>query len=174
MSPSRNGPHCQRIAGPKEISRDDACLDFSEDTLLTASRYYFQSFACPESQGWLRALSVTQIYFGDQVGPSIAVKLLTAMQAMRCTRRSMFQFNAPDCVRCSEILTEHERRFMAALQAIRFNDLNTAGLEIMLLCEGFESEHVVDTFKDLSNVLPQRARQSVGACDVAGLAGALS
>ena len=174
MSSPRIGPRCQRVASPKEISRDDALLDFTEDTLLTASRYYFQSFACPETHGWLQALSITQVHFGDTMGPAIAVKLLTAMQAMRCSRKSMFQFNAPACPCCAEILTEHERRFMTAIQAMRIGDLNTVRLEIMLLCEGFESEHVVDAFRDLNSVLPPRKIRSVGTCGVANLAQAIS
>jgi hypothetical protein len=153
MARDHQSEPCRRRPGPKEIWRDEAGLDACEHTLLTCSRFYFQSFAEPASQGWLRALSTTDAFFGVQQGPIVAVRLLTAMQAMRLRRRSIFQFSHPQCAHCAEVLTEHERRFMTALKASRCGDTATAQLELMMLCEGADTTDVQAALIDLATVL---------------------
>ncbi|AXI46743.1 hypothetical protein C1J03_12355 [Sulfitobacter sp. SK012] len=153
MIPTDHNTRCHRVPSPKETLCKSAGFDNHEHILLTAARLYFQSFAEPHSQSWMQALSLTQVHFGQFDGPIIAIRLLTALQAMRCTRRSIFGFNAPQCATCSKVLTEHERRFMTAIQSVRRGQNSVAQLEIMLLCEGNETEHVLAAFIDLSCVL---------------------
>lgn len=164
MKSQRLETPCHRTPSSKEILRDLAGYDQIEQALLTTARLYFQSFAVPQSQAWVDALSLVTVRFGRTQGPVIGVRLLTAMQSMRCTRRSVFQFSAPDCERCSAVVTEHERRFMKAIQSLRRSKRHEAQLELMLLCEGVACDHVVAAFAELTDILPgeNHARMGVG------------
>ncbi|NNV96023.1 hypothetical protein GTF97_18685 [Roseobacter sp. HKCCD8767] len=59
---------------------------------------------------------------------------------------------------CSALLTEHERRFMAALTAVRYGRSGHARLELMMLCEGNDIEEVFKSFAVIADAMPEPAK----------------
>ena len=108
---------------------------FEEQAVLTLSRYYFASFAAPQSQGWLGAVRTSKELFGSKAGPNVAVGVLEAVQAMRSTRQSCFVFNSPQCPCCANYVTSHEQSFMSTLRALARRNHEAATAHANLLCE---------------------------------------
>ena len=108
------------------------------------------------------AMDVARQACGDQ-GAGFAMKVFEAMKAVRTTRKSTFTFSSPTCPGCSEILTEHERRMLLALAAIRVGKIGVAQLELMMLCEGNDVGHVIEAFAAVADAMPVRECQEVMA-----------
>jgi hypothetical protein len=157
MSHHTPSEDCKRTLQSKEIFRKDANFDKIDGELLTIARLYFQAFAIPSCHSWIGALDWAETKFGDADGPVIGARLLTALQEMRRARRSVFHFNSPVCVDCSAIVTEHERRLMAVLQAIRRHHMGAAKTEMMMLCEGNDSDDALVALERLVSSLPKNA-----------------
>jgi len=104
--------------------------------VLTVARHYFSSFAQPERQGWLSAISCALHLFGHDRGPEIAVATLAMVQTMRRTRQSTFRFNSPDCPACAAHVTPPERAMMSALRATAQGRDEAARAHAAILCEG--------------------------------------
>ena len=128
--------HCGRQPDPKDCYLSSLNLTLEEQIALTIVRYFFHSFAVPQSNAWITAMAEAEARFGYHEGPVIAARLLALLQVIRRARRSVFMFNSPTCPGCAAIATEHERRLMTALSAQRRGDVGTARLEVMMLCEG--------------------------------------
>jgi len=158
----QNRTSCGRVPEDKETLLEDAGLDPFEMLTLQMLRFFFQTFACPASHSWVYAMDVARQACGEQ-GGAFALKVLDAMKAVRTTRKSTFTFSSPTCPGCSEILTEHERRMMCALAAVRVGKIGVARLELLMLCEGNDVEPVIDAFEIISDAMPQRQSQEAMA-----------
>jgi len=145
---------CCRAPVSKEILRYNVGLDHDEDMLLTLARFYFESFAVPDTHSWMRGIDEAALHFGDDKGAIVAQRLLFALQSMRFARRSVFNFNNPTCEGCSSIVTEHERRLMAAIQGVRLGWQSIVKTELMMLCEGNDTAIVEQSFVKLAAALP--------------------
>ena len=154
MAKATSNHSCPRQIEPKEIARSSAGFDPDEDVLLTLTRYFMESFVMPPSQSWLRVFQCAASHFGPDKGAIVMQRLLFALQAMRSSRKSVFCFNAPNCPVCGEIVTEHERRFMAAITNVRRGQPGAMMTELMLLCEGNDFSLVAECFQNLSSALP--------------------
>jgi hypothetical protein len=159
MSKTNLGRCENREPQVREISRNAAGFDVAEDTLLTIARSFFQSYAIPESQSWMSGYDIAEAAFGAETGSMIATRMFSALRAVRHSRRSVFCFNSPTCQCCAQVVTEHERRLMQALQSIRCNQMGRAQAELMMLCEGNSVSQVIGTLVQLSMVLPPRVEQ---------------
>ncbi len=148
--------HCNRTPLPKEVYRDDCNLDDAEAAILTISRYYFQSFAVPESQAWTEAMRFAEAKFGDTLGGIINLRLLKVLLAIRGSRKSVYRFNSTICPTCSGIVTEHERRFIVSLQSLRTQKAGRASSELMMLCEGNDIGPTIDALHELTILLPEK------------------
>lgn len=146
--------HCDRMPMPKEIMRTDAGFDPIEDHILTLARFFFQTFAIPESQSWLPGFDMAEAIFGEAEGPIIATRLLATLRAVRYARRSVYCFNSPTCEGCAAVVTEHERRFMAAFRGVRMGYLGQTRTELMMLCEGNDTTKALGAMTRLSIILP--------------------
>jgi hypothetical protein len=120
-----------------------------ELSILAITRHYCASFAAPERQSWIAAISVALSDFGDDRGPETAVATLGVLQAMRRIRRSNFRFNAADCAVCSAFATGHERLLMNALRAVLRDRAEAALAHATLLCEGNDARPVVGALEVL-------------------------
>lgn len=114
-----------------------------ELSVLTITRHYCASFAAPERQSWIAAISVGLSDFGDDRGPEAAVATLGVLQAIRRIRRSNFRFNAADCAVCSTHASGHERLYMNALRAMLRGREEAALAHATLLCEGNDALPVI-------------------------------
>ena len=158
----RQRTSCGRIPEDKETLIEDAGLDPFEKATLKIFMFFIQTFSCPASQSWMYAMDVARQACGDQ-GAGFAMKVFEAMKAVRTTRKSTFTFSSPTCPGCSEILTEHERRMLLALAAIRVGKIGVAQLELMMLCEGNDVGHVIEAFAAVADAMPVRECQEVMA-----------
>ena len=147
--------HCNRLPLPKEIWRTEAGCDEVEDQVLTLARWFFQTFAVPNSQSWMNGLDMADAVFGETAGPMIAMRLLDALRGVRYARKSVYCFNSPTCKGCSAVVTEHERRFMAALRGVRLGQVGRTQTELMMLCEGNDITRTVGALTRLAMLLPK-------------------
>ncbi|MEM7721098.1 MAG: hypothetical protein AAF376_01880 [Pseudomonadota bacterium] len=156
--------HCGRTPDPKDCYLSELGLSLEEEITLTIARLFFQSFAAPESNAWINAMAEAEARFGYRDGPIVAARLLATLQVMRRARKSIFMFNSPVCPGCAAIATEHERRLMMALSAVRRGDMGPARLEIMMLCEGNRIDMVLAGLSGLAQALdgksPENARRA--------------
>ncbi|MFW5654886.1 MAG: hypothetical protein ACOCYW_04470 [Roseicyclus sp.] len=152
---------CGRRPDAKDRDLRDLGLDLEEEIALNIARLFFQSFAAPESSAWMAALAEAEARFGPRDGPILAARILAALQAVRKSRRSTFLFNSPACPGCAAVATEHERRLMRALSALRRGDRGTARLEAMMLCEGNRLDAVLGALAALGAVLDGRLPDNV-------------
>jgi len=121
-----------------------------EMSVLAITRHYFASFAAPERQGWIAAIAAALSSFGDDRGPDVAVAVLSVIQSMRRTRRSVFCFNAADCVGCSRFVTGHERLLMSTMRAVLRGRTEAAQAYATLLCEGNDTRPLIATIEVLA------------------------
>lgn len=148
-----DGIPCGRQPDPKDCYLTDLHLTLEEQIALTVARLFFRSFAVRESDAWVAAMAEAEARFGYRDGPIVAARLLAAIQAIRRSRTSVFRFNSPICPVCAAIATEHERRMMRALSAIRRGEAATARGEIIMLCEGKGADRVLKALAALGRVL---------------------
>ncbi|MEM0950292.1 MAG: hypothetical protein AAGK37_23075 [Pseudomonadota bacterium] len=134
---------CGRDPSDKETTVQEAGYDGVEEAILEIARYYWQTFAIPQSHSWLAALQRAESgVFADTNG-EIGLEVLATVQAMRKSRVSCFRFNNPACPQCSSIVSEHERQFMNVFQAVRQGRIGAARTHAMLLCEGNPTDHLI-------------------------------
>ena len=108
----------------------------------------------PHTQSWMQSIEYAAHHFGADEGAVITQRLLFALQAMRKNTRSEFNFSAPSCKVCSEIVTENERRFMAAITNVRRGKASLTVTELMFLCEGNDTSRLIECINNLCAVLP--------------------
>jgi hypothetical protein len=140
---------CGRNPARNERYLSELNLTLEEQIVLTVARHFFHSFARPNSMAWLNALGEAEARFGRDDGPRIASRILVVLQSVRRARKSVFMFNPSTCPCCSAIATEHERRLMVAVHAMRRDDRGQARLEMLLLCEGNPIEEVLASLSEL-------------------------
>ena len=66
----------------------------------------------------------------------------------------VLNFLAPRSKICSEVVTQDERRFMAAIKSVRERNFRQTVMELMFLWEGQDASSFIDYIKDLCAVLP--------------------
>lgn len=150
---------CNRTANESDV----VTLGYTGDErgVLTLARFYFQSFTNPEGQAWLNAVGHALQQFGHQDGPNIAVAVLAAVQTMRRSRMSVFQFNCPECASCSLHVTAAERGFMSIIRAAAANNAEAAEGHAMILCECNDTVPLVRSAFTLAHTLyPEGATKS--------------
>ncbi|MBL3569967.1 hypothetical protein DSD19_14860 [Rhodovulum sp. BSW8] len=129
--------------------------------MLTVARHFFQSFAKPQSEGWIRALAAAEQRFRPGMhaasAADMAVRLLAALQELRAARTSGFRFSNPDCPGCAARLTEQERQFMDVLIALRRGKRSKAHAAAMMLCEGNPTDSFLRAMADLAALTIVRA-----------------
>ncbi|MEL6522863.1 MAG: hypothetical protein AAFQ66_17975 [Pseudomonadota bacterium] len=140
---------CQkREPRKKEMHIASISFDAAELHVLEIGRFFWQSFAIPETCSWLMALTKAEEFFQDR--GDIGLRVLSAIQAKRLSRSSCFRFNNPTCPACSEYITEHERQFMDVLRATRHDRPGSARTHAMLLCEGNDTKMLMERMRDLA------------------------
>ena len=146
---------CNRRPSKKDTYVNSAGLDHTEVAVLEIARFYLQTFAIEHSQSWILGLKASEKHFGIEGGARVGVRFLLALQEMRFARRSVFSFNAPQCAGCSKYLSEHERRLIMSIAALRRGRFGLAQAEMMMLCEGQDTSATLTAFSELIILLPQ-------------------
>lgn len=152
-------PHhtaCQgRKLSPKERALNTAGLDEAERACLTLMRRFIRAIASAQASAWIKAMEAGPELFPGPDGLATALNVVKLVQAVRENRNSVFSFSNPDCPCCAAILTEHERRVMVALAALRRGRMAEAKLQLLMLCEGNPSAAVLDQMIVLASYLPE-------------------
>lgn len=121
---------------------------------LDIARLFFNSFSAPGRHDWIRAFDVAEFSFNQREGPEVAMLVMKLLRSLRGSRKSVFMYSNRDCPCCRGITTEHERRLITALSHARRGHEKRAQLEMMLLCEGNDTEEVMAWLRELSLALP--------------------
>jgi len=158
---SENGkaPQCPRHLLPSESLVSQAGFTENELTVLAIARYYFRSFAEPESQAWIRSLAIARCALGEAHGPQVAVAVLDMVREMRLARRTMFRFSNPECPACANVLCETERHLMRILGAVSRAQKSEAHAHALLLCEGNDPHHLIAAAQELADLLAPKAQK---------------
>ena len=138
----------------KELDIASSGYDHAELCTLEVARYFWQSFAAPETFSWLLAFEKSEAYFKTRA--NIGLRILSAVQAKRHSRVSCFRFNNPTCYACASLITEHERQFMEILRAVRTGRPGLAQTHAMLLCEGNATQMLIRRMRALAKGLGPR------------------
>lgn len=159
-----NRPHqcCGRILGHDDCHVGDLHLTPVETRVLTAARYFFESFAHPAGypmdDAILRAGALFEEGGAQADSPRIVARILAMLEAIRCSRRSVFVFNPTGCPTCAAIASDQERRMMLSLIALGQGHRSRAWLETMILCEGNDVDAVLWAMEALVQALPTSDR----------------
>lgn len=163
----RDSGTCGRTMDARDTAITDLGFDAIEITILAIARFYWQAFAVPESQSWLRALHLADERFGTHKGQEVGLGILWAVQAMRMSRRSCFQYNNPQCPGCAVIVSEHEQHFMAAFRGVRNGSIGKARTHALILCEGNDAAVMLARMGDLARVVhPEKPAHSANPAAV--------
>lgn len=135
---------CDRPSSEHETQFHRAEFDYTEVTVLSVARYFWQTFAVPETQSWLSALGLAEQRCRQGHGRELGLEILTTVQAMRYARVSCFEFSNPACRHCAMVVTGHERCFMSVFRAVRDGQLDLARTFAMILCEGNDTTQFME------------------------------
>lgn len=137
-----NGPENGHSHGPSrpgragEVRLSTLHADPFARVTLALLRWQFQTFAAPETQGWLMALRLASDHAGPHRAGALFHDLAAMVQALRCARTTPFRFNPEGCACCRAWLTPEERQLMALLDALRQGQTGRARTYVQLLCDG--------------------------------------
>lgn len=135
--PDPAGQHGSARPGrPDEVHLSSLAADDFARMTLALMRWHFQTFAAPETQGWLMALRVASAQVGPRGAGAFCYDLVALVQALRAARSSPFRFNPESCACCRDWLTPEERQMMALLEALRRGQTGRARTLVQLLCDG--------------------------------------
>ena len=128
---------------PDEVHEGNLNLDPFARLTLALMRWHFQTFAAPETQGWLMALRCATTHVGPQAAGHLCYDIVALVQALRSARRSCFRFNAEGCACCRVWLMPEERQLMELLDALRHGRTGRAQALVQLLCDGAPNEDLI-------------------------------
>lgn len=131
-----NAQHKTRPGRPDEVHLSSLEPDDFARLTLALMRWHFQTFAAPETQGWLMALRVASAQVGPRAASALCYDLVALVQALRGARSSAFRFNPESCPGCCNWLTPEERQMMTLLAALRRGQTGRARTLVQLLCDG--------------------------------------
>ena len=150
---NRTLTECGRKMDEKDSHLSDLNMSPNYQSILQIMRLYMQSVSHPSSMAWMAALSGAETAFGPTSGPQIAARTLEVLQQVRMSRKSVFRFNSPTCPCCCQIVTEHERRFMLALDST--NSGAAAKMELIMLCEGNDVTLALNAMNHLNQLIAE-------------------
>ncbi|WP_322892296.1 hypothetical protein [Yoonia sp. 72] len=103
---------------------------------LVLLRWHFQTFAVPESQGWLVALRCATAHVGPDAAGALCYDLVGVVQTLRSSRTTPIAFNSESCPCCRDWLTPSERQIMQMIDALRHDQEGRARTLAQFLCDG--------------------------------------
>ncbi|MEO1686466.1 MAG: hypothetical protein AAFU61_01030 [Pseudomonadota bacterium] len=144
---------CRGFREPGDETLDALRLSPQMEGALDVMRFYFTSFAQPESQAWIGALEWSVATAGPTLGSRVAYQAMRLVQALRGSRTAPFRFSNPCCPTCRKIVTETERRLLMLIVHLQRNELSSAHAEAMLICEGHDAGRLLVEAETLSRIL---------------------
>lgn len=136
-------PGAPRAGRPDEVPLADLAPDRFARLTLALLRHHFQTFAAPESHGWLSALRTAAAQVGPDAAGGLCHDVVVLVQALRGARRAPFHFNPEGCACCRDWLTAEERQLMELLEALRRGQTGRARMLVQLLCDGVPDDDLL-------------------------------
>lgn len=128
---------CGDTGGPNDMLLSELMLPSTDYAALMAARYFFSSLAKPSDAAWLNVFLCSHKFFPNQNNSAqVAQSVLAVVQEIRTSRRSTLRFSNPNCLDCSNFVTDEERHLVLMLRDTRFGSFSSARTHAMLLCEG--------------------------------------
>ncbi|MEM7269394.1 MAG: hypothetical protein AAF401_09085 [Pseudomonadota bacterium] len=128
-------------------------FDPFEETTLRIARYFFQSFASPESRGWCAAFEMAEQSYPAPFGATIAMALARALEVLRNSRKTGFVYINPECPACAGTITQEERHLLSVLRAVRAGKRSEAQANAVMVCQGASHEELVASFERLCLII---------------------
>lgn len=132
-----------RTGKADEVALDSLNPDPFARLTLALMRLHFQTFAAPDTQGWLAALRLATTHVSPREAGPLCYDLVVLIQALRAARSSPFRFNPDGCACCRVWLTPEERLLMEVLAALRQGRRGRAQTLVQLLCDGAPNDDLV-------------------------------
>lgn len=126
-----------------EVHLESLGADLFMQLTLALLRLHFQTFAAPETQGWLTALRCATTHVGPRAAGPLCYDLVALVQALRTARVSPVRFNPESCACCRVWLTPEERQLMELLAALRRGRIGRARALVQMLCDGAPSDDLI-------------------------------
>lgn len=151
-----------RSGQPDEVHLDSLNLDPFGRLTLALMRFHFQTFAAPETHGWLLALRCATAHVGPRAAGPLCYDIVALVQTLRSSRSTAFRFNSEGCACCRDWLTPEERQMMELVQALRQRRTGRARAVVQMLCEGASGEQLIAAIEQyLHQHAPEALRKSV-------------
>lgn len=141
----------RRPGRPEEWALDDLALPPFQHLVLQLCRWHFHAFTLPESQGWLNALRLAGSVVGPVRAGALCYDVVALVEALRRTRRSVFQFNPEACAGCRHWTTADERRLLGLLEAVERGQTGRAQTCAQLLSDGYLNPDLVDATRHVTS-----------------------
>lgn len=97
---------------------------------------------------------VAEAWFGRGSGLEITSAVLSLVNALRQSRRSMFRFSNPACKVCREFVTEHEHLLLRIVMAMQSGNLIGARTSAIMLCEGHDENPLLKAVGNVVTLVP--------------------
>lgn len=124
------------LLGRRMAAKSDLALDTVDRAVLDIARHFFHSFAEPKSQSWIQGFATADQLFPAPFGATFGHAILSMVLELRCSRRDVFDYLAPESPEAQSVLTDEEKYFVLALKATRSRNRTQAETHAMLLCQG--------------------------------------
>jgi len=130
---------------------EDLHFDETERFVLSLVRQFCLSYTQSKRPLWESAFDMAYHKEGPTKGPSIAYATLNVMRTMREARSSTFRYNNPACPCCRKRVSHCERLLLNALHMTRRGERSSAQMELLMLCEGHETQRVLGAIGELAD-----------------------
>lgn len=141
-----------RLKSIRSTSAEALALDDFEMKLLEVARFFFLSFAKPESEAWIEAFWRAERHFPAPFGATIAHAILIALSEIRAGRERTFEFLNPNHPSSETELTDQERYLMLTFRAARDGNRSAATANALLLCECEDTTQVLAAVERLAMI----------------------
>lgn len=149
MTHQQNRKGCQ----PARETVTGAGLLQEEILVLQVLRFFCMTYSNPGSHAWEEAYAMSVRELGSKDGPRVSHEIMNCIRALRCTRKTGFDFIDPTCPCCRMMLAHHESHFMRLLKAERANDGLARQMSAVILCEGENPSLFLQSISSLANQL---------------------
>ncbi|MGY6696524.1 MAG: hypothetical protein ACXIUW_10955 [Roseinatronobacter sp.] len=160
VAPHRHGG-ATRAGQPDEVHLESLNLDPFDRLTLALMRFHFQTFAAPETHGWLLALRCATAHVGPRAAGPLCYDIVALVQTLRSSRSTAFRFNSEGCACCRVWLTPEERQMMELVQALRQRRTGRARAVVQMLCGGAHGEQLITAIEQyLHQHAPEAPRKA--------------
>ena len=144
---------CHQAVQEGDVSLTSLQLEATEYSTLSAARFFFSSFANPETPSWMTVVIASEDFFPVKDSARIVQAILVVIHQVRLSRKSTLRFSNPHCVDCQNNVTAEERHFISMFRKMSANRPEAAVTHAMLLCEGNQTSSLLDSVNKLITLL---------------------